>query len=69
MYDDQSPVLKVSLMLKKESGRKNSMTSLEPQQERSSLCYNPNSVFNEMWFLTVDPFVRISVFIAKLSER
>ena len=24
---------------------------------------------NEMWFLTVDPLVRISVFIAKLSER
>ena len=25
--------------------------------------------FNEMWCLTVDPFTRISVFIAKLSER
>ena len=25
--------------------------------------------FNEMWFLTIDPFIRISVFIAKLSER
>ena len=25
--------------------------------------------FNEMWFLTVDPFIRISVFIAKLSKR
>ena len=24
---------------------------------------------NEMWFLTVDPFIRVSVFIAKLSER
>ena len=24
---------------------------------------------NEMWFLTIDPFVGISVFIAKLSER
>ena len=24
---------------------------------------------NEMWFLTIDPFVRKSVFIAKLSER
>ena len=23
--------------------------------------------FNEMWFLTVDPFIRVSVFIAKLS--
>ena len=29
----------------------------------------PNSVFNEMWFLTIDPFVGIPVFIAKLSER
>ena len=25
--------------------------------------------FNEMWFLTIDPFIRISVFIAKLSKR
>ena len=25
--------------------------------------------FNEMWFLTIDPFVGIPVFIAKLSER
>ena len=29
----------------------------------------PNTVLNEMWFLTVDPFIRVSVFIAKLSER
>ena len=29
----------------------------------------PNPVFNETWFLTVDPFIRISVFIAKLSKR
>ena len=29
----------------------------------------PNPVFNEMWFLTVDPSIRISVFIAKLSKR
>ena len=29
----------------------------------------PNPVFNEMWFSTIDPFIRISVFIAKLSER
>ena len=36
--DDQSPVLKVSLMLKKESWRKNSMTNLEPRSERSSPC-------------------------------
>ena len=30
---------------------------------------HPNSVLNEMWFLTIDPFVGIPVFIAKLSER
>ena len=30
---------------------------------------NPNTVSYEMWFLTGDPFVRISVFIANLSER
>ena len=29
----------------------------------------PNPVWNEMWFLTVDPFVGITVFIAKLSKR
>ena len=29
----------------------------------------PNSVFNEMWFLTIDPFVGIPVFIAQLSKR
>ena len=29
----------------------------------------PNTVFNEMWFLTVDLFIRISVLIAKLSDR
>ena len=30
---------------------------------------NPNSVFNDMWFLTIDPFVGIPVLIGKLSER
>ena len=29
----------------------------------------PNPVFNEMWFLTIDPFVGLPVFIAKLTER
>ena len=28
-----------------------------------------NPVTNEMWFLTVDPLVRVSAFIAKLSKR
>ena len=34
----------------------------------SELHYS-NPVLNEMWFLTIDPFIRISVFIAELSER
>ena len=34
---------------------------------RIVLCSNP--VFNEMLFLTIDPFIGISVFIAKLSTR
>ena len=38
MYDDYSPVLKVSLRLKDENWRKNSMTSLKPRSERSSPC-------------------------------
>ena len=40
-------------------------------EEYKVLCVadNPNSILNEMWFLTIDPFVGISVFIAKLSKR
>ena len=48
------------------------MTSLEPRSERSSpyyIVFESRFFFNEMWFLTVDPLIRISVFIAKLSER
>ena len=30
---------------------------------------NPNPVFDEMWLLTIDPFIGIFVFIAKLSKR
>ena len=33
------------------------------------VAWYPNPVFNEMWFLTIDPFVGIPVFIAKVSER
>ena len=36
---------------------------------RNEILRIENSVFNEMWFLTIDPFVGISVFIAKLSKR
>ena len=38
MWNNASPVLKVSLMLKSENWRKNSLTSLEPRSERSSPC-------------------------------
>ena len=50
--------------------RKN-LSSQEPRMERSSPCYRLSEfrLFNEMWFLTIDPFIRIPVFIAKLSER
>ena len=58
-------------MLKDENWMKNSMTSVEPRSERSSPCctVSEHRFFYEMWFLTVDPFIGISVFIAKLSER
>ena len=42
------------------------MTNQEPRSERSSPCCTVSEdVFDEMWFLTVDPLVRVSVFIAK----
>ena len=33
------------------------------------ITYYPNPVLNEMWLLTIDPFVGIPVFLAHLSER
>ena len=39
LEEDASPVLKVSLRLKDENWRKNSMTALEPRSERSSPHY------------------------------
>ena len=68
MLRNDSPVSKVSLKLMKI--QRTNLTSLEPQSEqvfRTANC--PNPVFNETWFLAVDPFVEIPVFIAKLSER
>ena len=67
MMRNDSPVLKVSLKLMK-------IRPLDQQawnhnrNEVLRVGGNPNSVFNEMWFLTIDPFVGIPVFIAKLSE-
>ena len=38
----------------------------DPDQTHNDLV---SPVLNEMWFLTIDPFIGILVFIAKLSER
>ena len=66
---DQSPIWKVSWMLKKASMRKNSLKSLEPRwNEVLRVANYPNPVFHEMWFLTIDPFVGIPVFIAKVPS-
>ena len=67
---NDSPVLKVSLKLTDENQMTNSLTSLENHDRNEVLrvALYPNPVFNEMWFLTIDPFIRISVFIAKLSK-
>ena len=47
------------------------LTNLVPQQERSFPYYkvSESRFFHEMWFLTIDPFVGIPIFIAKLSKR
>ena len=54
-------------MLKRATLRKNSLINKEPQSERSSPCciVSEYLFFSEMWFLTVDPFMRVSVFVAK----
>ena len=69
MMRNESLVLKVSLKLMKI--QRTNLTSLKKHNSnevlRVALCSNP--VFNEMWFLTVDPFKRKSSFIAELSER
>ena len=57
-------------MLKKAGLWKNSLINQEPRSERSSPCRTVFEYrFYEMWFLTVDPFIRVSGFIAKLSQR
>ena len=70
MYDDDCPVLKVSSRLKDENWRKNKLkTWNHDRNEVLHVELDPNPVLNEMWFLTVNPFIRVSVFIAKLCER
>ena len=65
---NDSPVSKVSSKLMKIQ-RKNLTSWDHDGNEVLCVADNPNSVLNEMWFLTIDPFVGIPVFIAKLSER
>ena len=69
MKKNDSPVSKVFVKLMK-IPRKN-LTSLEPRLERSSPCCKMIRIpfLMRCGFLTVDPFVGIPVFIAKLSER
>ena len=56
-------------MLKDENWMKNSLTSLEPRTKFSVLHCIRIPFLMRCFFLTIDPFVRISVFIAKLSKR
>ena len=70
MLSNDSPVLKVSFEVD-ESDPEDEFVD-KPGTNRNevlSVALYPNPVFNEMWFLTIDPFIRISVFIAKLSKR
>ena len=50
-------------------GRTRSQAWNPDRNEGLRIALYSNPVFNEMWFSTVDPLIRISVFIAKLSER
>ena len=69
MMRNDSPVSKVSL--KSMTIQKMNLTNLVPQSERSSPCYYIIRIpfLTRCGFLTIDPFVGIPVFIAKLSER
>ena len=68
MKDDHSPVLKVSLRLMKIQ-KTNLTVWNHNRNEVLSVAGNPNPVFYEMWFLTIDPVIRVSVSMAKLSKR
>ena len=68
MKMNDSPVSKV--FLKSMTIQKMSLTNwYHNRNEVLRIAKYPNPVFNKMWFLTIDPFIRISVFIAKLFER
>ena len=66
---NDSPVLKVFDV---DENTKNKLDKSNTTKKRSSPCCNckvSESRLNEMWLLSIDPFVRISGFIAKLSKR
>ena len=70
-YDDQFPALMVSWMLKKEGKLEEELvdkpgTTIGTKFSVMHFIRTP-FLFNEMLFLTGDPFVRVSVFIEKLS--
>ena len=50
-------------------GRTRWQTRNHDRNEVLCVALYPKTVFNEMCFFTVDPLVRVSLFIAKLSER
>ena len=68
MMRNDSPVSKVSLNWWRSRGRTWQAWN-HNRNEILRIAWNPNPVFNEMWFLTIDPFIGIPVFIAKLSKR
>ena len=41
----------------------------DDRNEGLRIILSSHPVLNEMWFLTIDPFIRKSVFIAKLTKR
>ena len=58
----QFPASKVSCVLKFTKLRKTSLINQEPRSERNVPCYIVfEHRFDEMWFLTVDPFARASM--------
>ena len=50
-------------------GRTRRQTRNHDRNEVLCVALYPNTVVNELWFLTVDPLVRVSMFIANLSQR
>ena len=70
MLSNDSPVLKVSLKLMNQIQKTNRTKPGTTIGTKFPVLQGIRIPFlNEIWFLNIDPFIRISVFIAKLSER